>query len=93
MASASVRVNQETKRMIEQIAARKGTTQADVISEAVARAYKDLFWQQTRDAFLKLREDSQAWQQYVAEAESLDAAAADGIVSEDWSEYIDTQAG
>lgn len=79
MASTSVRISKQTHDALKDLAAREHRSLGDVLDEAIAQYRERQFWQDTREAYTRLREDPDAWQAYKDELAEWDATLMDGL--------------
>ena len=82
MASTSVRVSKETHDKIRDLAERTQKPMGDVIDTAIEQYRENQFWEETRRAYQRLREDPAAWNAYQNELKEWDATLLDGLENE-----------
>lgn len=75
--TTTLRVPMELRDEIARIAAQRGTTMLDVVTDAIHRLSRDAWWETVVDALDTVTEEAAA--SHHAEAELLDAAADDGL--------------
>lgn len=67
MASTSVRVTEETWSMIKDLAAKTNTSMQDVIQQAIEDYRRKKILEETNQAFLRLKNNPEAWQDELQE--------------------------
>jgi predicted transcriptional regulator len=82
MVSTSVRISKRTHESLKELAEREHRSLGDVLDEAIAHYREAKFWQDTRDAYTRLREDPQEWQHFQDELAEWDATLMDGLEAE-----------
>jgi predicted transcriptional regulator len=82
MASTSVRISKQTHETLKDLAAREHRSLGDVLDEAIMQYQESKFWQDTRDAYTRLREDPGAWREFQDELAEWDATLMDGLEAE-----------
>lgn len=79
MGTAVVRVPDATKSVIREIAKQKGTTEANVVSDAVKEMRRRIFLEAGNEAYARLRADTKASKEFDEEISDLDATLSDGL--------------
>lgn len=77
--STTIRVTDETKRRIRELAETTGRQMQDVVGEAISDYERKLFWERTNERFAELRRDPDQWEEIVAEREEWSGTLADGL--------------
>lgn len=67
MASTSVRVTEETWSMIKDLATKTNSTMQDVIQQAIEDYRRKKILEETNQAFLRLKNNPEAWQDELQE--------------------------
>lgn len=75
--TTTLRVPSELRDEIARIAAQRGTTMLEVVTDAVHRLGREEWWSSVRDALDQLTPEDVA--DYQAESRRLDVASADGL--------------
>ncbi|MGH3546416.1 MAG: hypothetical protein ACRDPW_10925 [Mycobacteriales bacterium] len=78
----TMRVPVETRDVLVALAKKEGKTIGGEILDLAKRREHELRWAEIRQAYDRLRQDGSAWNDYQAEADLLDQAAADGLDGE-----------
>lgn len=79
MGTAVVRVPDSTKSAIKEIAQKTGTTQANVVSEAVSELRRKMILEAGNEAYARLRADAKASKEFDEEIKAWDATLTDGL--------------
>lgn len=79
MATQSVRINEASHRVLQELARAEGRSMQSVLDQAVQEYLQKRFWQRTNAAFRKLAADKRAWKQELQERQSWDHALMDGV--------------
>lgn len=79
MAGATVRVTEETRETLRELASRTGEPMQAILQRAVEDYRRRWFFDELNRAFAALRADPQAWAEELAEREAWDATIADGL--------------
>lgn len=79
MASTSVRISKHTHETLKDLAEREHRSLGEVLDEAITQYQERQFWQETREAYRRLRENPDAWQAYKDEMAEWDATLMDGL--------------
>lgn len=77
--STTVRVSDETHRVLREISRRRGEPMTQVLAEAVGRLRHEDLLQRTNEAYAALRADDEAWNEAMSEREELEGTLADGL--------------
>jgi len=77
--SLSVRINKETKEMLEQLSGKLRASMTVVLQDAVKEFHRKKFWEDVNRAFDEMRSNPEAGMDYDNEARLFDAAVADGL--------------
>jgi predicted CopG family antitoxin len=84
MASVTVRVRDETRRKLAEMAKREGRSIPEVIAALVERAEADAMIAEHLAAMERLRADPEQWKDYQRELEEWDATLMDGLEDDPW---------
>ncbi len=79
MASSTVRINQETLKVLRELAEQLGEPMPRILARAVEGYRRQKVLEQTNLVYAALRSDPGAWQQEQKERETWDIALADGL--------------
>lgn len=74
-----MRINDDTSRMLDQLAAESGETKQDLLAKATLLLMQNYFLEKTNREFEELRADEKAWEDELAERAEWDAALMDGL--------------
>lgn len=77
MASTSVRVTEETWSMIKDLATKTNTTMQDVIQQAIEDYRRKKILEETNQAFLRLKNNPEAWQEELQERQEWENTIGD----------------
>lgn len=80
--TTTVRISEETKKVLASIASRKGISQQAVLAEAVEEYRRKLHWEQFNEAYSALRSDRRSLAEEKSERGLWDATLADGLEKE-----------
>lgn len=79
MASSTVRISEEKREVLRELAAWTGEPMQTVLERAIERYRREVFLQRVNDGFARLRADPVAWQEELAEREEWDVTLGDGL--------------
>lgn len=79
MGTTMMRVREETRRALEEMAEQDRATMQDVLARAVENYRRRRLLEATNEAYSRLRADQAAWSELVAERRPWDATLMDGI--------------
>lgn len=77
--SASIRVENATKRRVRVLAEATGMKMQTVVKEAIAEYERKVFWDRTNARYAELREDRSEWTRISEEREGESGALRDGF--------------
>ena len=77
--AATVRVNEQTHRTLQELSRGRGQSMTEVLAEAVQRLRDEDLLRRTNAAYAALREDPEAWAELERERAEWDATLADGL--------------
>jgi len=77
--SATVRISQASWQVLRQIAAQAGEPMQAVLDKAIEAYRRQCFLQKANEAYAALRENTEAWQEEIAEREAWDITLEDGL--------------
>ena len=78
MASTTIRVSEPTRDILRELSRQSGESISDLVARAVERLRRDYFLHATNEAFARLREDPDAWQEELVERAEWDNSLQDG---------------
>ncbi len=78
MPTATVRISDETRRTLRELAARRGGSMQAVLDEAVEEYRRRRFLDEANAAFAALRANRKAWEDEMEERRAWDNTLADG---------------
>jgi predicted transcriptional regulator len=79
MASTTVRVSEHTDELLRELAEATGEPLQKVLERAVENYRREQFYAELNAAFERLRADSVAWEDYLAERAEWEVTLADGL--------------
>ena len=79
MAATTVRVSEETREKLRELAHDEKESMQTVLSKAVESYRRQRFWDQHNAAYARLREDPEAWAEELAERKLWEATLMDGL--------------
>lgn len=85
MGTTTIRVSEETRRLLAEVAAEQGQTITSVAELAARKLFRDHFWDQWDEGWKRLRADPAAFAEYEAERAEWELAAREDDEHEDWS--------
>ncbi len=83
-ATATIRVDQQTRDKLTELANSEQTTIGAVVREALETYERDRFFAQVREDLLRLRSNPEEWNDYMAEFASMDGTLMDGLEDLPW---------
>ena len=78
-ATTTVRISRESHDLVQELAAREGTSLQDVLSRALETYRRDRFLDSVNEGYRALREDPKAWNAVREETAAWDATLEDGF--------------
>ena len=82
MGTVTVRMSEESRELLRELAQETNTTQAAVVEKALSEYRKKLFWERATADFVAIRADEQAWAAGKEEQGVWDLTLADGLEAE-----------
>ncbi|NLO73276.1 MAG: ribbon-helix-helix protein, CopG family [candidate division WS1 bacterium] len=82
MPTTTVRLSEETHRILRKLAADQGTTMTEVLQQAVEQLRRQVMLEQASAQYAALRQDPKAWAEVLAERKLFEQAIADGVAEE-----------
>jgi Arc/MetJ-type ribon-helix-helix transcriptional regulator len=82
MQTTTVRVSKQTHAQLRLLSQQIGESMQDVIAKAVELYQEQIFWQEVREAYARLRHDPQAWQEELEERRLWENTLMDGLEEE-----------
>jgi len=80
MANSSIlRINNKTKKTLEELSRKSGVPMLYVIDKAIEEYRRRVFLEETNAAYAKLRKDEKASEEYDRETAAWDSALMDGL--------------
>lgn len=76
---ASIRIDEKTRALLQELAQAEHKSMGRVVEEAVQRYDEDRFWNQAELAYRRLQSDPAAWREYQQEIALFDTASMDGL--------------
>jgi len=87
MATPSVRISEQSHRILRELAEQTGQTMADVLEKALDAYRRKLFFEQFNAGYAALRAEPEAWAELESERKLWDATLMDGLDPEErWTE-------
>lgn len=80
-----VRIKAETHQKLQQLAKSSQRSLPDVLDEAIKHYEKQRFLQECDAAYIRLREDANAWQEEIEERALWDNTLSDGLEDDEYS--------
>ena len=77
--SATVRINPQSHRKLKRLAAEMGESMPVVLEQAIEALRRQRFLDEAATAYGKLRRDSKAWLEALAERKSWNKSSKDGL--------------
>jgi len=82
MASATVRLAEETRQVLRELAAQSGEPMTVVLEKAVDAYRRHCILEQTNAAYAALRSDPEAWAEELEERRAWEATLLDGLADD-----------
>ena len=82
MASTTVRISQETRQVLRELAEQMGEPLHKVLARAVEAYRRQYILEMSNAAYAALRANQEAWREEQAEREEWEATLADGLEDE-----------
>lgn len=87
MAQTTVRITEEAREALREIAEEEGVSMQTVLSRAIETYRRRRFLDEVNAGFARLREEPGAWQTLDADRRTLDATIADGLPADEvWTD-------
>ncbi len=87
MASRTVRISENSQKILKELAAQIGKTMQEILDKAIEEYRRKSFLISVNDAYAVLRKDSKAWKNLEKERKEWDTTLSDGLCKErDWTE-------
>jgi hypothetical protein len=83
-ATATIRVDQQTRDLLIELAEKEHTTIGAVVREAVDKYRRDQFFAQVREDLNRLKSNPEEWNDYQVEIASMDDTLLDGLEDLPW---------
>jgi predicted transcriptional regulator len=80
--STTVRISEEIRESLRDLAAKSGETMQEVLEHAVLEYRKKRFFDEVSAAYEAMRADPEAWREELAERKTLDGTLADDLDAE-----------
>lgn len=74
-----VRVSRSTHEKLYELAGEEGRSMASILDDAVERYRREYFLHSLNAAYARLRQQPEAWQEYMREIEEWDVTLTDGL--------------
>jgi hypothetical protein len=85
-ATVTIRVDQETRDRLVELADEEHTTLGAIVREALDNYRRDRFFEQVRQDLNRLKANPEEWNDYQAELASMDDTLMDGLEDLPWQE-------
>jgi len=87
MASATVRISENSRNILRELATQEGKSMQVVIEKAIEHYQRQRFLEEVNTAYAALRGDHEAWKKVAEERAQWDATLSDGLsADEEWTE-------
>lgn len=86
MASTTVKLSQEARESLAELAAERHQPMSDVLADIIESERRRAFLEGLNEDFARLRADPEAWADYWAEFESMEGTLMDGLRDDPWTE-------
>ncbi|NOT64107.1 MAG: toxin-antitoxin system protein [Acidobacteria bacterium] len=83
----TVHVSAHAQHTIRALAQKTARSDQEVVERAVEELRRKLLFEEANASFAVLQQQSETWAEIEREQNLWDAASADGLEREDWSEY------
>ena len=87
----TIQVSVHAQHTIRALAEKTARSDQEVVERAVEDLRRKLLFDEANAAFAALQQQPEAWAEIKRERDLWDAASADGLEREDWSEYLNPQ--
>ncbi len=82
--SSNVRISRNANVVLERLSERLGRSKSGVVEEALQVLEAQTFAADVREAYAHLRQDEDAWKEYMEEVAVWDRLSSDGLAAQDW---------
>ena len=82
MSDVTMKISEETHRLIESVARHEGQSVQAVVEKAVEAYRRAQMLRETNQAYRRLRRNPQAWREEAGERKTLEGTLADGLQDE-----------
>ncbi len=83
----TIEVSAQAQHTIRALAEKPARSDQEIVERAVEELRRKLFIEEANSAYAILQQQPEAWSEIEREHNAWDAAAAEGLAYEDWSEY------
>ncbi len=80
--SRMVRIGKSTHEKLYELSGQEGRSMASILEDAVDKYRREYFLHSVNAAYARLRQQPEAWQEYMREIEEWDVTLADGLEDE-----------
>lgn len=87
MSAPTISISEASHQILKELAEKTGQSMMDVLDKALDAYRRKLFFEQMNAGYAKLRANSEAWAEHLAERKLWDATLMDGLdPDERWTE-------
>jgi predicted transcriptional regulator len=87
MSSATVRISNEVRDILRELAAKEGEPMQAILEKAIEQYRRQRFLEEVNAAYAALRQDYKIWTEIQKELKEWDSTLADGIdLNEEWTQ-------
>lgn len=87
MSSATVRISNEVRDILRELAAKEGEPMQAILEKAIEQYRRQRFLEEVNAAYAALRQDQKIWAEIQKEREGWDVTLADGLdPNEEWTQ-------
>jgi predicted transcriptional regulator len=83
----TIRISTQARRTIRALAEKTNLPAHEIVERAVEELRRKLLFEEANAAYAALQEQPEVWHEIERERAAWDTALADGLESEDWSDY------
>ncbi|MEP7340752.1 MAG: toxin-antitoxin system protein [Acidobacteriota bacterium] len=83
----AITISTQAQSTIRALAEKTNLPAQEIVDRAVEELRRKLLFEEANAAYIALQEQSEAWNEIERERKDWDTTLADGLESEDWSEY------
>ncbi|MBM2811029.1 MAG: hypothetical protein HW416_1788 [Chloroflexi bacterium] len=82
MAGTTVRLSEETRAIVKELAGKTNESMQDVLAKAVESYRREQFWRETNQAYAEMRANPEEWKEYQDELRLWENTLMDGLEDE-----------